>query len=400
MKTFLKKFPFFSGSLALFLLILLGGIWCVWERRSAALQSVAKLGELEVSLQQLSTTVPAPTAENAAKIEAAAAKAEASLAEARQNIVGKSATVERLKKLPVPAHRNDAYFDLASFIERLRDRAQRAKVILSDQEMFGFQMYSHTGPEQDLIPAVFQQRLIVQYLAETLLDARPRRLVSFQRERPLTAAVRAARAQAAAGGAPAEPGAAAGAEGAGAATSEGEAEALTPDMFALDPRLSVRKPGLIETQAFRFTFVCQTATLRTVLNKFASNDMPLFVRQLEVVSATEEEARPPEEAATTDAPTTGANNPAAPDQPAANPTPPPTNGAAAAAAQAAAPVPIVPRGFIKATVVVEYVELVSPAAAATPEPTAAPATPAVQEPAITVPSGAATPAAAPAKAEK
>lgn len=396
MKSFLKKFPVFSGVLAFLLLVFLASLWCVWERRAAAQGTLAKLTELEASLQQLSGTVPAPTSENAAMIETAAVKAEAALADAKLNIIGKGAAYERMKKLPVPTHRNDAYFDLASFVERLRDRAQRSKVALSEQEMFSFGVYAHTGPEQDQIPAVFQQRLIAQYLAETLIDARPRRILSFQRERPLTASVKAAKIvqTSAEGGAQTEPtdAAATSADGSAQTVTEGEGgdASAAMDIFAIDPRLSAYKPGIIDTQAFRISFVCQTSALRTVLNKFASHEMPLFVRQIDVVTATEEEARPMEENAPSTADSSSLAQAAAAAAAAAakaaeSTDASPANGATATVA-IAAPVPIVPRGFIKATLLVEFVELApAPVQAQDQNPAATGTAPTIAQPPVATP---------------
>lgn len=345
MKSWLKKYPVFAGLIAVLALTLAGEGWCLWERYVAATAAAKQVREREDQLRLLAETVPAPTAAVAEQVAQDLARTEAALAAMQAALQGRGPVAERLHKARNPERRTDAFFDIASFVERTRDRARRSGVAVADNEMFSFSLYTHTGPEPELMPAVFQQRQIVQYLAEALIDARPRQLVSLHREQPLTAQQKAARAQAEADAA---------SSGSAPAAPEATEENTAPDLFLIEPRLSARVPGFVDTQAYRLTFIGHSATLRAFLNKLATFELPLVVRLVEVNALSgEDEAN--------------AVAPAAADKPeAATPAP-------SAEPRPAAPVPLVPRSLSKFIVTLEYIELVAnaakPAAVETPPPT-------------------------------
>src|SRR6185503_7425931 len=150
---------------------------------------------------------------------------------------------ERIHSAKVPAARPDAYFDLATFVERTRESAKKHEVeVRPEAARFGFATYANEGPVQDHIEPVFRQRLIAQYLIDSLIEARPRAILAIKRERTLSKAEREARAAAvAAGDTPTEP---TGEEG--------------PDYFTIDPRVTARVAVFIDTTAFRFVFTGQT----------------------------------------------------------------------------------------------------------------------------------------------
>lgn len=170
---------------------------------------------------------------------------------------------------PPPAKAIDLFFDLAAFVEKTRALAARAQVATRPDERFGFATHAHEGPEAGLVPAVFRQRVVLQYLVEALIEARPQSVLAVQRERPLTAAQRMERNQPSSPGAP--PPAAPVARG-------GEAE----DFHEFDPALLVRKPGQMDSDAFRLEFTGRTSALRTFLNTLGSFKLPVIVRSVEV----------------------------------------------------------------------------------------------------------------------
>lgn len=170
---------------------------------------------------------------------------------------------------PPPAKAIDLFFDLAAFVEKARELAARAHVTTKADERFGFASHAHEGPAAELVPAVFRQGVVVQYLVEALIEARPQALLAVQRERPLTAARRVERNQ------PSPPGAAPLASPV-AASAKGE------DFLEFNPALSVRVPGQVDSDAFRLEFTGQTAALRTLLNTLATFKLPVIVRSVEV----------------------------------------------------------------------------------------------------------------------
>lgn len=167
-----------------------------------------------------------------------------------------------------PAKAIDLYFYLADFVEKTRGRAARAQVTAKPDERFGFASYANEGPEADLVPAVFRQGVAGQFLVEALIEAHPRSILAVQRERPLTAALRAQRNQLPQSGSDAVPTFAPGGQ--------------PGDFFDFDPQLSVRAPGRVDSEAFRLEFTGQTTALRAFLNTLASFERPVIVRSVEV----------------------------------------------------------------------------------------------------------------------
>jgi len=304
----LKKYPAFSGALIALAVLVAGESWCVCERVGAARKAQVKLEQKRRKLRAVAAIEPAPTAEIAAQIEADLARTNRAVAATRAELKGRGPAAEVLEKTPAPARRPEAFFDIAAFVEKMRDQARRAGVAIKADERFGFAEYANTGPEPELIPAVFRERLVAEHLLEALFAARPRQLLAVQRERPREKTERTP-----AGGA--------------AYLSAGAA----PDFFEIDPRVTARVPGFVEATAFRVSFIGQTAVLRALLNKLAGFELPMVVRAVEVEPAgVAFEERP-----------------------------------AAVAGGVAALAPLVPRSLSRFTVTVEFIDLAAVPAPAT-----------------------------------
>lgn len=369
-----RKNPVFVGAMTLCAALALGEGFLIWERWSAARAAAAKLAANFAARAEMANLMPPPKREVAEAIEADLAKAQASLASMQAELKGRGPAAERLRAAKVPAARTDAFFDLATYVERMREAARRHDVIVrAEAARFGFAAYANEAPEPERIAAVFRQRQLAQYLMEALLEAKPRALLAVKREPTLTDEERAARATAladlqaataaaAANGEPPPDPAQFGATGAPSELPEG------PDYFAIDPRVTARVPGFVDTTAFKLVFAGQTAALRTFLNRLAAFELPVLVREVEVDLATAEEIAEP--AAEETAPEAASAEPAAAapsvvltlDAPKPAPRPAPARTAAA---------PIVSKPYSKFTVTVELVELVPPPAPPAEE-TAAP----------------------------
>ena len=142
---------------------------------------------------------------------------------------------------------------------------------------FGFSAYANEGPDIDRIEPLFRQRQIAEYLLEALLEARPRALFAVKRERTVTKAEREARAAAEASGVPIE-------------VPVVDSGTGTPDYFVIDPRVSARTKAYVDTTAFRLAFTSQTDALGNFLNRLASFELPVLVREVEIDAATAEES--------------------------------------------------------------------------------------------------------------
>jgi hypothetical protein len=356
--TWFRKNPLFATALSICALIALAEIGLIYERFMATRKAAKTLAQRKADLETMKAFTPPPSREIATAIEADLAKAQAALASMQSELKGKAAVVEKLRAAKVPAARTDAYFDIATYVERMRELAKKNEVdVRPEAARFGYAVYANEGPELERIEAIFRQRQVAQYLMEGLLEARPRNILAVKRTRPKTKAEREAHEAALANG----------------QTPEPDVAEDGPDYFAIDSRASARVPGFVDTMPFRFVFTGQTAALRTFLNRLAAFDLPVLVREVEVETATGEEiaaTAPTEEAAPTE-------QPAQPEASIVLSTETPPNAAKSATPPAArAPrgptaTPIVSKTFSKFTVTVEYVELVAPPA----NPADAPAPP-------------------------
>lgn len=356
--TWYRKNPLFASALTLCGLLVLGEGWLIYDRWDASRAAAKKLVEREAELVAMKDLVPVPTRPVATAIEADLARARRAVAAMQAELKGRGPAAERLASAKVPTARTDAYFDLATFVEKTRELAKKNDVeIRPEASRFGFSLYANEGPKEDRIASVFHQRQVVQFIVETLIEARPRSIFSIQRERALTKAEKEAIAAAQA---------AAVASGAGAPPPEPPAEAApgtgspvepeSPDLFAVDSRVTARAPGYIDTTPVRIVFTGQTVTLRTFLNKLASFELPVLVREVEVDRATAEDAvvaTPTDEGANPDATADAAP---ASSVVIAAPPPPVTSKAAQ---KVSAAVPIVAKPLSKFTVTVEYLDLVA-----------------------------------------
>ncbi|MBL9190298.1 MAG: Amuc_1100 family pilus-like protein [Opitutaceae bacterium] len=351
----MRKNPLFVTALAVCGVVALGEAYLIYERFTASREAEKLLAQRQGELLAMGTLTPPPKREVAAAIAADLAKAQAALAAMQGELKGRGPAAERIAAAKLPTNRTDAYFDLATFVERTRELAKKNDItVRGDASRFGFAAFANQGPEADHIEPVFRQRQIAQYLIEALIEARPQAILAVRREPPLGKEQREQRAAAhaaAAAGTPIEP-----VPGAGDATTTEDG----PDYFTIDPRVTARVPGFIDTIPFKLTFTGQTAALRVFLNKLASFDLPVLVREVEVETASAEDT-------------------AAEETPAADPTAepslapsvvlsalPPAPKAAAktapkAAARTPAVTPIVSKPLSKYTVTVEFVELVAPA---------------------------------------
>jgi hypothetical protein len=355
-----RKNPLFAIAMTLCAVLALGELALIYERYAASRAAAKRLAQRRADLESMTVLMPPPTREVATAIEADLAKAQQALAAMQGELKGRGPVGERIRTARAPAARTDAYFDLATFVEKSRAAATKHEVeIRPEAARFGFAAFANEGPMPDHIEAVFRQRQIAQYLVDALIEAARGRLFSVKREATLGKADLEVRA---------------------AAIANGEAPPQVhgeegPDYFAIDPRVTARVPGFIDTVPFRFVFTGQTAALRTFLNRLASFELPVLVREVEVELATAEESAPApvvEDASTTATETSVAASVLLTTD---APPPGPVAPKAARAPRAPTTLPIVAKTISKFTVTVEFVELVpppeapAPADAATPAPT-------------------------------
>jgi hypothetical protein len=167
---------------------------------------------------------------------------------------------------------------------------------------------------------VHRQKAIADYLLGVLFDARLRELVSVQRE----------------------PARIPGTEGRPDVVEISPPNDAT--FFAVDPRVTARVPGFVNSTGFRITFVGQTGALRDFLNRLAAFEQPVIVRSVEIEPMSEPQRS---QGSATSAPSLASlfGNPSTATVGPVTPT---------------GPVPIVSQNLSRFTVTVESIELVAP----------------------------------------
>lgn len=218
-------------------------LWWLARAREAAERSLTALARVAQERDWLARQAPAPGVESEQAIAAEIAALRARLAAQRARLQ------PRTPAEAVPERPLDAYFEIANLVEKARAQAIARRVTLRPDERFGFAAYANEGPAPDLLATVHRQRLAVQQLLELLWEARPLALLGVKRAQPPgTAATRLA----------------------------GE------DYFAPEPAVSLRREGLVETEALRLEFTGQTSTLRAFLGGLADLREPAAVRSVDV----------------------------------------------------------------------------------------------------------------------
>ena len=280
-----KTYPVFYSLIAALGLAAIGSCWCIYERSQAAQKSAKALAKKRAELSALVTSVPAPSLDNQNAIKADLVRSEAALGQMRAELKGSGPAAESLLKAraaysstaslkvtersavlreaKLPFEPTHLFFNIATFVEKMREASQTAAIKIKADERFGFTTYANAGPERDLIPVVYRQRQVAEYLMGALIEAKPTELVALQRELPLAKADQAAAKSATPG-------------------TRGAAPVANPDLFEIDPRITARVPGFVDASAFRLSFIGETTALRSLLNKLATFELPLVVRSVEV----------------------------------------------------------------------------------------------------------------------
>lgn len=225
---------------------------------------LAKRHEVEAFARE----TPALTLQNADAIVSAYDLYRAEASGLKRQVLGGSRASADLTAVTGRPQRTETFFDLARFVDEMRKRSATAEVTIKENEYFGFATYANMGPPDEWIDAVVRQRNAVQELLEELFSAGPARLENIRRERP-----RAAAPSRTAGEKTSAP-------GREADGSRGP-ETAAGDFFVIEPELSLRRSGKVDTLAFRVAFAGETACLREFLNRLAASETPWWVRAVD-----------------------------------------------------------------------------------------------------------------------
>lgn len=239
----------------IFALVIVAEVAGIYLSRESMIREKSKVARLQRDLSMMNSISPALTEATAREIADARGQGEAHVEQLRGWLSG-GELAESMREAEVPAERTDAYFDLAAYVEGMKAMAQRHEVEIAADERFGFSEYENGGPEKALIELVFRQRQALTYLLETLMAAKPQRLLEVLRSgsQEIVPARRSS-------------------------------QSIGADEFEWDSFLSLRKEGHIQTRAYRIGFRGETAVLRSWLNRLAEFELPVVVRLVEVAPA-------------------------------------------------------------------------------------------------------------------
>ena len=244
--TWFKRDPLIVGLIGAALVITAAEGWWLSRVRGEAVRAVSLLELKNRERDDLRVKSPAPTEENELAVARDLASARTKLSEIETVFGGGAEAIAGISQTKP----TDAYFEIASFVEKARALAAQAQVTIRPDERFGFASHASEGPAATILPGVLRQRAAIQVLLEILMAARPVALISVQREHPSTATSHAIAGDAA-------------------------------DFFELVPAMSLRKPGMLETDAFKLEFTGQTRVLREFINQLASVNPAFAVRSVE-----------------------------------------------------------------------------------------------------------------------
>ncbi len=244
------------------LLLIAEGVFFAWGQDK--LKSINEvLWDKQQRMVVLERQVPSPTNENLKVVRADLRKTVSALQGMLKSLnVDGSNTLDLFRNPPLS--RTDAYFDIATFVERNRELADTFGVEIQPEEYFSFSSFANEGPEKDFIIPIFKQRKVADHILEALFIAKPRQILWVKREdwemvdqgnetpifKPKT-------------------------ENRGRSSG---------DVFVINPEVTARMDGVVDTIAFQISFVGQTSSLRIFMNLMANSELPLVVRSVEVES--------------------------------------------------------------------------------------------------------------------
>ncbi len=252
----LKKNLNFCILVLVCLLVFAAGAYLAFAESGKVTAAQKKINRAEAQRTSLLSADPAPSPENVAASEQNVAQLRAQLDKIRENLqrgAGINASEDGVRVV-------------ASIQQYFAEYQRRFTAItnqVGDEDVpcdvpngfaFGFDRYfDEATPPQD--PAVARtldkQRQILSYILDQLIEASPHSIKEVKREVLEVKPDSKGKASEAAG-------------------------------FKINPAISARVPGAIDTMAFAVTFTGYTDSLRSFLNELAKFDLPIVVRSVEV----------------------------------------------------------------------------------------------------------------------
>ncbi|MCH8474257.1 MAG: Amuc_1100 family pilus-like protein [Opitutales bacterium] len=258
-----KKNPLFCSTLLALVILIVAQIALVFVQYGKLTDSRQNLDDLVGERDRLLAREPAPVPGNAEIVEEEQDAYE-ELLDSLADFFAEGAQLEEFFGTP-PSDSSQAFFDISTWRTQTVQKFGRSGMIRNPDEInLGFQRHASQVRREEPIEKIHQQRIIVDYLLDRLYEATPETLVRVSRQDPTRH------------------------------EREEEVETTrfrrpTPsldrtegDFFEIPPAVTLRRPGIIESEGFRLVFTGQTDTLRSFLDDLQNSEYPLFIRNVRV----------------------------------------------------------------------------------------------------------------------
>lgn len=247
---FLKKNLLFCIVVTLCVAASIVGVVLALKASGQVEQAQRSLTSVEAQLSTLLKADPAPTEDNLEAAERNLAELEIALAQIRKDLQSGASLSTSADGVSVMAGIQQYISKFQKEVASHKDEAGEPDRIETPEDFaFGFEEYiDEAAMLQDpaKVTLLDKQRQILSYLLTQLIAADPHSIDSVERE---------------------------------VVESEGEKKS---NSFSIDPLISARVPGAIDTMAFSLTFSGYTDSLRELLNRLADFDLPIVVRSIKV----------------------------------------------------------------------------------------------------------------------
>ena len=277
---FVKRYPILTAILAFCLAAFAAESYFLWSfNRSVSLADKDR-GSTRTKAENAEKLSPAPSADNRDAAQANAADLKTVL-----DTVKSTFQDTPIKITDVPGSGPELLVQIQAYASDLQAKAKDRDIILPNPDFtFGMAMYVGRGvsaPPADKIPDVYTQMKALQYILNHLMDDAKQpnqemKIISVMRE-DITA-VKAA-------------------PGIFVPGANDNTDDEKNEVFTVDPAVTARVPGFVNTLAFQIKFVTYSESLRLLLQDLKQFEMPLVVRSIQVEPAAVEHAAPGSDAA-------------------------------------------------------------------------------------------------------
>ncbi|HTB62679.1 MAG TPA: Amuc_1100 family pilus-like protein [Opitutales bacterium] len=268
---FAKRYPILTAIVAFCVVAFAAESFFLWKfnKDNVALERDRNEARHKAESIAHDDTVTAPTPENLA---AAAKNADALKADLDKVKAAFTDTAEKIP--PAPTSVPELLVDIEQYANDMQILAKQHEVVLPIADYsFGMAKYrNHAAPPPvEKVSAIFTQMEVLQYIMSHLMGAakisgQEMRIISVLRQDVTAASFDA------------KPGTAAANAGVGV-------DDLSSETFVVDPAVTARVPGFVDTYAFQIKFVSYTNSLRLLLNNLKEFRLPLVVRSVKVEPA-------------------------------------------------------------------------------------------------------------------